>query len=61
MINLYQRGNLKRKMVQNQNLKKCKLALWFCILENDKYKRASPISYSNVTEERKIQEILISF
>ncbi len=58
MINLYQRGNLKRKIVQNQDLKKCKLALWFCILENDQYKRVSPISYSNITEERKIQEIL---
>ncbi len=58
MISLYQRGNLKRKIVQNQDLKKCKLALWFCILENDQYKRVSPISYSNITEERKIQEIL---
>jgi len=58
MINLYQRGEVNRKMIQNHDLKKCKLALWFCILENGKYKRVSPISYSNITEECKILEML---
>ncbi|CAF1158005.1 unnamed protein product [Rotaria sordida] len=51
IINLYQRRGIDRKMVQNQDLKKCKLAFCFCTLENTKYKHVSPVNYSNIMEE----------
>jgi hypothetical protein len=54
MINLYQRGKINRKIIQDKDLKKCQLAFSFCILENGKYKRVSPIYYSGVIEDSKI-------
>ncbi|CAF4557435.1 unnamed protein product [Rotaria sp. Silwood1] len=52
IINLYQRGQIDRKMVQNQDLKKFQLAFWFCILENEVYKCVSSVYQSNITSER---------
>lgn len=54
MINLYKRGDVKLKSKGKKDLKKCQLAFWFCKLINQKYERASPISYSNIMEECKI-------
>ncbi|UJR37545.1 hypothetical protein I4U23_030246 [Adineta vaga] len=53
MLNLYQRGSLNRKTVQDQQLKKSKLALWFAVYENNMYRHVSRKFYSNTIEERK--------
>ncbi|CAF0808229.1 unnamed protein product [Adineta steineri] len=54
MLNLYQRGSINRKMVNEKGLKRCKLALWFCTLKNGAFSCVSPRYYSNVIEERKL-------
>lgn len=59
LINLYQRGEVKRKMIEKKHLKKCKLAFWFCESIDNKYERVSPISYSDEIEECKILKLLI--
>jgi len=46
-------------MVRNQDLKKCKLALWFCIHEGGIFKYVSPVSYSNIIADCKIQMSVI--
>ncbi|CAF0782970.1 unnamed protein product [Adineta steineri] len=52
MLNLYQRGSINRKMVNEKGLKRCKLALWFCTYKNGAFSCVSPRYYSNVIEER---------
>jgi hypothetical protein len=59
MINLYQRHDIKRSMVRNHDLKNCKLAFWFCTLENGVYIPVSPVYYSDPIKDRKIQELFI--
>jgi len=59
MLNLYQRGQINRTRVRDQDLKKCKLALWFCILEDGIFKYVSPVSYSNIIADCKIQMSVI--
>ncbi|CAF0937124.1 unnamed protein product [Adineta steineri] len=54
MLNLYQRGSINRKMVNEKGLKRCKLALWFCTYKNGAFSCVSPRYYSNVIEERKL-------
>ena len=55
MITLYQRGEITRQIIRNKQLTKCQLAFSFCIFENGEYKRVSPIYYSDVIEDSKIQ------
>ncbi len=54
MINLYQRCDIKKAIVNKKDLKTCQLAFSFCIFQNGKYKRVSPIHYSDVIEDSKI-------
>jgi hypothetical protein len=54
MINLYQTGGITKQIIQDKDLKKCQLTFSFCILDNGKYKRVSPIYYSGIIEDSKI-------
>jgi hypothetical protein len=59
MINFYQRRGITKERIKNEDLKKCRLAFWYCILENGEFKRVSPVSYSDQIEDCKIQNLLI--
>ena len=52
MFNLYQAGSITKAVINDQQLHLCKLAFWFCILENQTYRRVSPISTSNTITEK---------
>ncbi len=54
MINFYQRGEITKNLIQEKDLKKCKLAFCFCTFENGEYKRVSSICYSDIIEDSKI-------
>jgi hypothetical protein len=56
-LNLYQRGEINRKMVQEKQLKKFMLAFWYCVLENKVYRPVSPTFYSGVIEQSKIVKL----
>ncbi len=51
MFNLYQNGAVTREMVETEQLEKCKLAFWFCTLENGVYRPISLPSLSFLIEE----------
>ncbi|CAF0844276.1 unnamed protein product [Adineta steineri] len=51
LLNLYQRGSITRKMVNEKGLKKFRLALWLCICENKTFSCVSEKYYSDVIEE----------
>ena len=55
MINLYQTGGITRKLIREYDLKKWQLALRFCVHENEQYKGVSPIWYSNIIKDGKIE------
>ena len=51
MFNLYQSGSITREMINTEQLGKCKLAFWLCILEDGVYSPVSPQSLSRLIEE----------
>jgi hypothetical protein len=51
MFNLYQSGSITRDIVDAEQLNKCRLAFWFCILEDGIYKPVSAPSFSDLIEK----------
>ncbi len=60
MFNLYQSGSITKELIETEQLGKCKLAFWFCILEDDVYKPISPPSLSSIIEESTFQLYFLS-
>jgi hypothetical protein len=61
MFNLYQSGSITKELIETEQLGKCKLAFWLCILEDDVYKPISRTSLSSIIEESTFQLYFLSF
>ncbi len=59
MINLYQRVEITKERIKREDLKKCRLALWFCTWENGIFRCVSSVFHSNEITDSNIQDILI--
>ncbi|CAF3697882.1 unnamed protein product [Adineta steineri] len=51
MFNLYQTGSITKELIEANQLKKCKLAFWLCILQDGVFKPISNVSLSSIIEE----------